>query len=140
MGLYLEPKKRKFRKEFRGRMGGVATANNKLAFGEYGMKAMENGWIAGREIEAARKAITNFMKRKGKVWIKIFPHKPFTHKTVNSKMIGGKGAVEGYVAVVVPGTVLFEVSGVDEATAKEAMRLGGQKLSMKTKFIVKTGI
>ncbi len=121
-------------------MGGVATANNKLAFGEYGMKAMENGWIAGREIEAARKAITNFMKRKGKVWINIFPHKPFTHKSVNSKMIGGKGTVEGYVAVVVPGTVLFEVSGVDEATAKEAMRLGGQKLSIKTKFIVKTGI
>lgn len=136
----LQPKKRKFRKEFRGRMGGVATANNKLAFGEYGMKSIENGWIEAREIEAARKAITGHMKRKGKVWIKIFPQKPYTHKSVNSKMIGGKGAVEGYVAVVVPGTMLFELSGVDEKIAKEAIRLGAQKLSVQTKFVTKSVI
>ncbi len=138
--MNLQPKKRKYRKEFRGRMGGVATANNKLAFGEYGMKAMENGWLEAREIESARKAITGHIKRKGKVWIKVFPQKPYTHKTVNSKMIGGKGAIEGYVAVIVPGTLLFEMSGVDEATAKEAMRLGAQKLSLKAKFVTKTAI
>lgn len=138
--MNLQPKKRKYRKEMRGRMGGVATSNNKLAFGEYGMKAMENGWLEAREIESARKAITGFIKRKGKVWIKVFPQKPYTHKTVNSKMIGGKGAVEGYVAVIVPGTLLFEMSGVSEDIAKEAMRLGGQKLSLKTKFVTKIGI
>lgn len=138
--MNLQPKKRKYRKEFRGRMGGVATANNKLAFGEYGMKSLENGWIEAREIESARKAITGYIKRKGKVWIKIFPQKPYTHKSVNSKMIGGKGAVEGYVAVVVPGTLLFEMSGVTEEVAKEAMRLGAQKLSVQTKFVTKTGI
>lgn len=138
--MNLQPKKRKYRKEFRGRMGGVATANNKLAFGDYGMKTLENGWIEAREIESARKAITGYIKRKGKVWIKIFPQKPYTHKSVNSKMIGGKGAVEGYVAVVVPGTLLFEMSGVTEEVAKEAMRLGAQKLSVQTKFVTKTGI
>ncbi len=138
--MNLQPKKSKYRKEFRGRMGGVATANNKLAFGEYGMKTLENGWIEAREIESARKAITGYIKRKGKVWIKIFPQKPYTHKSVNSKMIGGKGAVEGYVAVVVPGTLLFEMSGVTEEVAKEAMRLGAQKLSVQTKFVTKTGI
>ena len=116
--MNLQPKKRKYRKEFRGRMGGVATANNKLAFGDYGMKTLENGWIEAREIESARKAITGYIKRKGKVWIKIFPQKPYTHKSVNSKMIGGKGAVEGYIAVVVPGTLLFEMSGVTEEVAK----------------------
>ena len=138
--MNLQPKKRKYRKEMRGRMGGVATSNNKLAFGEYGMKAMENGWLEAREIESASKATTGFIKRKGKVWIKVFPQKPSTHKTVNSKMIGGKGAVEGYVAVIVPGTLLFEMSGVPEDIAKEAMRLGGQKLSLKTKFVTKIGI
>jgi large subunit ribosomal protein L16 len=138
--MNLQPKKRKYRKEFRGRMGGVATANNKLAFGEYGIKSMQNGWIESRELEAARKAITGYIKRKGKVWIKVFPQKPYTHKTINSKMIGGKGAVEGYVAVVVPGTLLFEMSGVTEEAAKEALRLGAQKLSVQTKFVKKGGI
>lgn len=133
----LEPKNRKYRKEFRGKMGGVATNNNSIAFGEYGLKSLENGWIKSREIEAARRAITGYMKRKGKVWIKIFPHKPYTQKSTNSKMIAGKGDVEGYVAVVRPGTMLFELSGVSREIAQEAMRLGAQKLSVKTKFIEK---
>ena len=136
----LQPKKRKHRKEMRGTMGGIATVNSTIAFGEYGLKSMESGWIKAREIEAARRAITNSMKRKGKVWIKIFPHKPYTKRGVNSKMIGGKGEVEGYVAVVRPGTMLFELSGVDIESAKEAMRLGAQKLSVLTKFVTKKDI
>ena len=133
----LQPKTRKYRKEFRGKMGGVATNNNSIDFGEYGLKSIQNGWIKSREIEAARRAITRHMKRKGKVWIKIFPHKPYTKKGTNSKMIAGKGEVEGYVAVVRPGTMLFELSGVNEDAAREAMRLGAQKLSVKTKFVEK---
>lgn len=133
----LQPKIRKHRKEFRGKMGGVASANNTITFGEYGLKTMENGWVKAREIEAARRAITGFMKRKGKVWVKIFPHKPYTHKGTNSKMIAGKGEVEGYVAVVRPGNMLFELSGVTREIAQEAMRLGAQKLSVQTKFISK---
>ena len=136
----LQPRKRKYAKEFRGKMGGVATANNKVDFGDYGLKAMENGWINAREIEAARRAVAGFTKRKGKTWIKIFPHKPYTKSSINSKMLGGKGAVEGYVAVVVPGTILLEVSGLDEATAKEAMRLAAHKFSLKTKFVSKREI
>lgn len=136
----LQPKQRKHPKEMRGRMGGVATANNKVTFGDYGLKAMENGWINAREIEAARKAVSGYTKRKGKVWIKIFPHKSYTQRPINSKMLGGKGAVEGYVAVVVPGTILLEIGGLDEQTSKEAMRLAGHKLSMKTKFVARTEI
>jgi large subunit ribosomal protein L16 len=136
----LQPKIRKHRKEFRGKMGGIASANNSIAFGEYGLKSMENGWIKAREIEAARRAITGFMKRKGKVWVKIFPHKPYTHKGTNSKMIAGKGEVEGYVAVVRPGNMLFELSGVTREIAQEAMRLGAQKLSVQTKFVSKKEI
>ena len=136
----LQPKKRKHRKEMRGRMGGIATVNSTVTFGEYGIKSMQSGWIKAREIEAARRAITNSMKRKGKVWIKIFPHKPYTQRGVNSKMIGGKGEVEGYVAVVRPGTILFELSGVDRDAAMEALRLGAQKLSVQTKFVSKKGL
>ena len=133
----LQPKKRKYRKDFRGKMGGIATVNSTIAFGEHGLKSMESGWIKSREIEAARRAITGSIKRKGKVWIKIFPHKPYTQKGTNSKMIAGKGEVEGYVAVVRPGTMLFEISGVDREAAMEAMRLGAQKLSVQTKFVSK---
>lgn len=136
----LQPKKRKYAKEFRGKMGGVATANNKVDFGDYGLKAMENGWINAREIEAARRAVAGFTKRKGKVWIKIFPHKPYTKRSINSKMMGGKGAIEGYVAVVVPGTILLEIGGLDEETSKEALRLAGHKFSLKTKFVSKREI
>lgn len=133
----LQPKIRKYRKEFRGKMGGIASSNNTITFGEYGLKTMENGWIKAREIEAGRRAITNSMKRKGKVWVKIFPQKPYTHKGTNSKMIAGKGDVEGYVAVVRPGNMIFELSGVPEDVAREAMRLGAQKLSVRTKFVSK---
>ncbi len=133
----LQPKTRKYRKEFRGKMGGIATKNKGIAFGEYGLKSLQNSWIKAREIEAGRRAITNSMKRKGKVWVKIFPHKPYTQKGTNSKMIGGKGEVEGYVAVVRPGSMIFELSGVSEEVAREAMRLGAQKLSIKTKFVSK---
>lgn len=136
----MQPKKRKFRKEFRGTMGGVATANNDISFGDYGLKALQCSWINAREIEAARRAITNSMKRKGRVWIKIFPHKPYTMKPVNSKMINGKGDIEGYVAVVKPGTVLFEIGGVDKEMAREAMRLAAHKLSIKTKFVERNEI
>jgi large subunit ribosomal protein L16 len=136
----LQPKIRKYRKDFRGKMGGIATVNNSIDFGQYGLKSMENGWIKSREIEAARRAITGRMKRKGKVWIKIFPHKPYTQKGTNSKMIAGKGEIEGYVAVVRPGTMLFEIAGIPEDIAKEALRLGSQKLSVKTKFVEKKDI
>lgn len=136
----LQPKKRKYKKDFRGKMGGVANTNDKVAFGEYGLKSMANGWINAREIESARRAMVGHIKRKGKVWIKIFPHKPYTLKSTNSKMIGGKGAVEGYVAVVQPGTVLFEMGGVNEDIAREALRLAAFKLSVKTKFIKKSEI
>lgn len=136
----LQPKKRKFPKEFRGTMGGVATANNKVTFGEYGLKAMENGWINARQIEAARRAVAGYTKRKGKVWIKIFPQKSYTQRATNSKMMGGKGAVEGYVAVVIPGTIMMEIGGVDEATSKEAMRLASHKFCIKTKFVSRTEI
>ena len=131
----LQPKKSKYRKEFRGKMGGVATANNEVTFGEYGLKAAECGWINAREIEAARRAMTGSTNRKGRVWIKIFPHKPYTGKPVNSKMINGKGDIEGYVAVVKPGTILFEIGGVNRELSKEALRLAAHKLSIRTKFV-----
>lgn len=131
----LEPKRTKYRKEFRGKMKGVASANNSVTFGDYGLKAISRGWVNAREIEAARRAIVGFIKRKGKVWIKIFPHKSYTSKPVNSKMEVGKGDLEGYVAVVLPGTVMYEISGVTEEVAREAFRLASHKLSVKTKFI-----
>ena len=131
----LQPKKTKYTKGMKGRVRGYATSNNKVDFGEFGLKSVESGWIKANEIEAARKAITGHIKRKGKVWIKVFPHKPLTKKPNNVKMIGGKGAVEGYVVTIKPGNVMFELSGVDEAIAREAMRLGAQKLSVMTKFV-----
>ena len=136
----LQPKIRKYRKEFRGKMNGVASANSTIAFGEYGIKSMEHGWIEANQIEAGRRAITGHMKRKGKVWVKIFPHKPYTRRGINSKMIGGKGEVEGYVAVVKPGNIIYEVSGVSENVAREALRLGANKLPVKTKFVSKKEI
>ena len=136
----MQPKKTKFRKSFRGKMGGVASANNAVSFGEYGLKATTRGWVNARELEAARRAITGYIKRKGKVWIKVFPHKSYTKKPNNVKMIGGKGDVEGYVAVVRPGTVMFELSGVSEEIAREAMRLGSHKLSVKAKFVTRNEI
>jgi large subunit ribosomal protein L16 len=136
----MQPKKTKYRKNFRGKMRGVATANNWVVYGEYGLKAVTRGWVNAKEIEAARKAITGHMKRKGRVWIKIFPHKSFTKKPNNVKMIGGKGDIEGYVSVVRPGVVVFEISGVAEDVAREALRLGAHKLSIRTKFVSRTNI
>lgn len=135
-----QPKKQKFRKQFRGKRGGVATANNSVSFGDFGLTAMEAAWIKENNIEAARRAIAGYTKRKGKIWVKIFPDKPYTQKANNSKMIGGKGDVQGYVAVVKPGTVLFEVGGIPEDMAKEALRLASHKLSIKTKMIYKSEI
>lgn len=135
-----QPKKQKFRKQFRGKRGGVATANNAVSFGDFGLTAMEAAWIKENNIEAARRAIAGYTKRKGKIWVKIFPDKPYTQKANNSKMIGGKGDVQGYVAVVKPGTVLFEIGGVSEEMAKEALRLASHKLSIKTKMIYKSEI
>jgi large subunit ribosomal protein L16 len=136
----LQSKPQKHRKQFRGKMRGLATANTEVSFGDYGIKAVERGWINAREIEAARRAIVGYTKRKGKVWTKIYPYKPFTQKPNNSKMLGGKGDVEGYVAVIKPGVVMFEIGGVTEEIALEALRLGANKLSLLTKLVKKREI
>ena len=131
----LAPKRVKWRKTQRGRRRGLATRCNKLSFAEYGMQATRPAWIDSRQIEAARVAMTRFIKRGGKVWIRIFPNKPYTKHPAESRMGKGKGAPEGWVAVVKPGTVMFEMSGVTPDIAQEAMRLAAQKLPIKTKFV-----
>ncbi len=133
----LIPKRTKYRKQFRGRMKGRAHRGNTVAFGEYGMVALEPSWITNRQIEAARIAMTRYIKRGGKVWIKIFPDKPVTAKPLGTRQGSGKGSVEYWVAVAKPGRVLFEIAGVPLETAKEAIRLAGNKLPIKTKFVVK---
>ena len=135
MAEYKIPKKVKFRKQMRGRMSGIATRGAAISFGEYGLKALEPAWITGRQIEAGRIAMTRFVKRGGKIWIRIFPDKPITKKPAETRMGKGKGAPEGWVAVVKPGRILFEMEGVDEERAREAMRLAAQKLPIKTKFV-----
>lgn len=135
MAEYKTPKKVKFRKQMRGRMTGIATRGGAISFGEYGLKALEPAWITGRQIEAGRIAMTRFVKRGGKIWIRVFPDKPITKKPAETRMGKGKGAPEGWVAVVKPGRILFEMEGVDETQAKEAMRLAAQKLPIKTKFV-----
>ena len=131
----LAPKRVKFRKQHRGRRSGVAVSGSTLAFGEYGLKALEAAWITNRQIEAARRAITHHIKRGGKVWVRIFPDKPITKKPAETRMGKGKGAPEGWVAVVKPGRVLCEMEGVTEATAREAMRLAAHKLPIATRFV-----
>ncbi|ATW27122.1 50S ribosomal protein L16 [Candidatus Formimonas warabiya] len=131
----LIPKRVKYRRQHRGRMAGKANKGNHVAFGEYGLQAVEPGWITSRQIEAARIAMTRFIKRGGKVWIKIFPHKPVTVKPAETRMGSGKGSPEYWVAVVKPGRILFEMAGVTEEIAKEAMRLAQHKLPIKTKFV-----
>lgn len=131
----LLPKKTKYRKAFKGRNGGEATRGNYIAFGDYGLQSLENERINSRQIEAARRAITGQTKRGGKIWIRIFPHIPVTKKALGLKMGGGKGAPEYYVAIVKKGTMLFEMNGVTEATAREAFRLASYKLPVKTKFV-----
>lgn len=133
----LMPKRVKHRKQMRGRTKGKATRGNEISFGDYGLQALEPGWITARQIEAARRALVRFMRRRGKVWIRIFPDKPVTQKPAETRMGKGKGAVDHWVAVVKPGRLLFEISGLDEEAAQEAMRLASHKLPIKTKFMVK---
>ena len=133
----LMPRKVKHRKQTRGRLKGVSKGGNALAFGEYGIQALEPGWITARQIEAARIAMTRHIKRGGKVWINVFPDKPVTKKPAETRMGSGKGNPEHWVAVVKPGRVMFELSGVSEDLAREAMRLAGHKLPVKTKFVLR---
>jgi large subunit ribosomal protein L16 len=133
----LMPKRVKYRKTQRGRMKGKATRGATIAFGDFGLKAMEPGWITQRQIEATRVALTRMMKREGKVWIRIFPDKPVTKKPAETRMGSGKGSPEFWVAVVKPGRVLFELGGINRTTAAEAMRLAAHKLSIKTKFVTR---
>lgn len=133
----LQPKRTKFRKMQKGRMKGLATRGAELSFGSFGIKSLEATWITSRQIEAARIAVTRFMKREGQVWIRIFPDKPVTKKPAEVRMGKGKGAPEYWVAVVRPGRIIFEAEGVPMAIAKEALRLAAQKLPIQTKFVVR---
>lgn len=136
----LMPKRVKRRKQFRGRMTGKATKGNKIAYGEYALVATEPCWMTANQIEAARVAINRYTKRGGQVWINVFPHKPVSKKPAGTRMGKGKGAPEYWVAVVKPGRVLFEIAGVAEESAREAMRLAGHKLPCKTKFVAKADL
>ena len=131
----LMPKRVKYRKQQRGRRAGLSKGAVKVDFGEYGMKAMEAGWVTARQIEAARIALTRHLKRGGKVWIRVFPDKPVTKKPAETRMGKGKGAPEIWVAVVKPGRVIFEIEGVDEKMAREAIRLAGHKFPIETRFV-----
>lgn len=133
----LQPKKTKFRRQQKGKMKGNSQRGSVIAFGSFGIKAMESAWITGRQIEAARIAVTRKMQRQGQIWIRIFPDKPITKKPAEVRMGKGKGAPEGFVARVTPGRILFEAEGVPFDIAKEALRLAAQKLPIKTKFIVR---
>ncbi len=133
----LMPKKVKYRKQQRGRMTGKAWRGSSIEFGEYGLKCMECGWITSRQIEAARIAMTRFIKRGGKVWIRLFPDKPITKKPAETRMGKGKGAPDAWVAVIRPGKILFEMEGVPVDIAREAMRLASHKLSLRTRFITR---
>jgi len=133
----LVPKRVKHRKTFRGKRGGVALRGNDLNFGTYGLKVIDRGWITSRQIEAARRAVTHYTSRGGRLWIRIFPDKPVTKHPAEARMGSGKGDVIGYVAVVRPGNIIFEIGAVSFATAQEALRLASHKLPLKTKFIIK---
>ena len=135
----LMPKKVKYRKQQKGKRRGKAWRGSEVNFGEYGLKAMEVGWLSDRQIEAARVAITRFVKRGGKIWIRVFPDKPITKKPAETRMGKGKGSPEGWVAIVRPGKILYEMEGVPEDQAREAMRLAGNKLSVMTKFVKRFG-
>lgn len=133
----LMPKRVKHRKQFRGRRKGAAQSGNQLAYGQYGIQSLSAAWVDSRQIESARRTITNYIKRGGKVWIRIFPHKPVTAKPAETRMGSGKGAPDHWVAVVKPGHILFEVAGVREEIAKEALRRAGHKLPVETKVVVR---
>ena len=132
-----QPKRMKHRKTFKGKRGGVATRGNSLSFGVFGLKSMECGWISARQLEAARRAMAHFTQRGGRIWIRIFPDKPVTRHPAESRMGSGKGDVEGYVAVVKPGQLIFEMGAVTKAVAEEALRLAAHKLPVGTKFVEK---
>jgi ribosomal protein L16, bacterial/organelle len=136
----LSPKRVKHRKVQRGRMRGMTKGGSEVHFGDFGLKATERGWITNRQIEAARIAMTRKIRRGGKVWINVFPDKPYTKKPAETRMGSGKGNPEGWVAVVKPGRVMFELAGVPEDLAREAMRLAGRKLPVKTKFVTREGL
>jgi large subunit ribosomal protein L16 len=133
----LMPKKTKHRKSHKGKRGGIATRMNTVSFGEFGLKSVEACWVTARQIEATRRVLSRFCKKSGKVWIRIFPHKPVTQKSGEVPMGKGKGGVDHYVAVVKPGMVMFEMEGIPEATAREAIISAGHKLPVKTQFVVK---
>jgi len=135
----LMPKRVRHRKHHRGRMSGVAKGGTGVEFGEFGLKALEPGWVTNRQIEAARIAMTRHIKRGGKVWINIFPHKPVTRKPAETRMGGGKGSPDQWVAVVKPGKIMFELAGVSEPVAREAMRLAMHKLPVKCRFVTREG-
>jgi large subunit ribosomal protein L16 len=136
----LEPKKVKYRKVQKGRRGGKALRGSWLAFGLYGLKAVDRGWLTAREIEAARIALTRYLKRGGKIWVRVFPDKPITKKPAETRMGKGKGALEAWVAVVKPGRILFEMEGVDASAAREAFRLAAHKISIATRFVERGGM
>jgi len=136
----LMPKRAKYRKQMRGRMKGKAMRGAEVSFGDYGLQALEPAWITSRQIEAARRAIVRYVRRRGKYWIRIFPDKPVTAKPAETRMGKGKGSVDHYVAVVKPGRVMFELSGVSEEMAREAMRLAAHKLPIKCQFVKREGI
>jgi large subunit ribosomal protein L16 len=134
----LQPNKVRHRKMQKGRVRGVATRGNELSFGDYGLKSLEHGWLSNRQIEAARIAMTRHIKRGGRIWIRVFPDKPITSKPAETRMGSGKGAPDGWVAVVRPGKMLFEMEGVDEAMAREALRLAQMKLCVASEFVSRT--
>ncbi|MBA2530329.1 MAG: 50S ribosomal protein L16 [Euzebyales bacterium] len=135
----LSPRKVKHRKQHRGHMRGLAKGGTDVAFGDYGLQAITAGWVTNRQIESARVAMTRYIKRGGKVWINIFPHKPYTKKPAETRMGSGKGSPEGWVAVVKPGRVMFELAGVPEDVAREALRLAAHKLPVKCRFVTREG-
>jgi large subunit ribosomal protein L16 len=134
----LAPKRVKYRKQMKGRMKGVTSRGNVVSFGDYGLQALECGWLTARQIEAARIALTRYVKRTGKVWIRVFPDKPITKKPAETRMGKGKGALEGWVAVVNPGKILYEIKGVPENEAREALRIASFKLPIGTRFITRS--
>lgn len=136
----LMPKRVKYRKAHRGRMKGMASRGNQIAFGEYGLQALEPCWMTSRQIEAARRAIVRYMRRGGRLWIRIFPDKPVTKKPAETRMGGGKGNVDHWVAVVQPGRMIFEVGGVSEEVAREALRLASHKLPIRTQFVARAAV
>lgn len=134
----LQPKRTKYRKQHKGRNHGLSYSNNQVSFGEFGLKAVSHGHLTSRQIEAARRCVTRFAKRGGKLWIRVFPDKPISRKPIEVRMGNGKGNVEFWVAVIQPGCMLYEIEGVDETLAREAFRLAAAKLSVKTQFVSRT--